>query len=120
MKGLGLWPSDMVVCPTCGEQVAHALLRVDYPRCSKGHELGVWVACGNPEERHVYLKQGNSSCPYCGSPGYTKIEAGTPVKCMHRTEDGRWCIYPEYTWMVDGPPCHLNHLDKIVVASNNP
>ena len=105
----------MIVCPRCNERVPYALLRVDYPRCSKGHELGVWVMCGNEKERHIYLRNGDMRCVVCGDPRWERISVGTPVKCMHRTSDGKPCLFPEYVWMVDGPPCHMNHLSIIVV-----
>lgn len=102
-------------CPVCGESVPYALLRLDVPKCPKGHELGVWVACGNPEETHVYLKKDQSSCPYCGNTQHTAMVKGVKVKCMNVGPAGP-CRFPYYVWLEDGPPCHLNHLSKIVVV----
>ncbi|GBC69049.1 hypothetical protein HRbin01_00740 [archaeon HR01] len=104
----------MVSCPVCGERVPYSLLRVETPRCSKGHELGLWVMCGNRESSHIYLRRGESSCPVCSDGGWKKVERGTPVKCLNMS-GGRPCLYPSYLWLVDGPPCHLNHLSVIVV-----
>ncbi len=75
----------------------------------------MWVVCGGKGEKHVYLRAGDGKCPYCGSREYNRIDAGTPVRCMHQTENGQGCLYPRYRWMIDGPPCHLNHLTKIVL-----
>ena len=105
-------------CPVCREWVPHSLLRVDMPRCSKGHELGVWVMCGNKATPHVYLRSRDSACPVCSEGGWSRIEKGTRVKCMNRTGD-RECLSPYYVWMVDGPPCHLNHLTVISVVGEN-
>ena len=105
----------MIKCNVCGELVSYTLLRVDFPRCSRGHELGVWAMCGNEAEQHIYLRNGDNPCPVCGNNKWSRVERGTPVRCAHKTEDGRTCLYPEYLWMVDGPPCHLNHLTTIIV-----
>ncbi|MEM4401654.1 MAG: hypothetical protein QW376_04140 [Candidatus Caldarchaeum sp.] len=105
----------MVSCRVCGESVAYVLLRMEIARCSKGHELGAWVACGNDKESHVYLRAGESPCPVCGVNTYTRMAKGVKVKCMHVGPSGP-CLYPYYSWLEDGPPCHMNHLSKIVVV----
>jgi hypothetical protein len=104
----------MVSCPVCGERVAYNLLRVETPRCSRGHEMGLWVVCGNRDIGHIYLRYGDAACPICSDRGWSRVEKGTPVRCLNVT-NGRACLYPEYLWLVDGPPCHLNHLSVIVV-----
>jgi len=104
----------MVYCHICGEPVPYVLLRMDMPRCSKGHELGYWAACGNEEESHVYLRRGEEPCPVCGNPKAIKMKKGMKVKCLHVSPSGP-CIAPYYVWLEDGPPCHMNHLTKIAV-----
>lgn len=106
----------MVSCPVCGEWVPYSLLRVEMPRCPKGHELGVWVMCGNSSIQHIYLRSGDAKCPVCSDSRWFRLERGTRVKCLNKTDD-RECLYPFYEWMVDGPPCHLNHLTQIAVAN---
>ncbi|MCS6769557.1 MAG: hypothetical protein NZ570_03880 [Candidatus Caldarchaeum sp.] len=105
----------MVSCRVCGESVPYILLRMEIARCSKGHELGVWVHCGNEKESHVYLMAGDEACPYCGHKSYTRMSKGDKVKCMHVGPSGP-CIHPYYRWFEDGPPCHMNHLSKTVVV----
>ncbi|MDW8359837.1 MAG: hypothetical protein RMK31_04530 [Candidatus Caldarchaeum sp.] len=105
----------MVSCRVCGESVPYILLRMEIARCSKGHELGVWVRCGNEKESHVYLMAGDEACPYCGHKSYTRMSKGDKVKCMHVGPSGP-CIHPYYRWFEDGPPCHMNHLSKTVVV----
>ncbi|MDW8084037.1 MAG: hypothetical protein RMI49_02400 [Candidatus Caldarchaeum sp.] len=102
-------------CEVCGEPIPYVLLRLDLPRCPKGHELGVWVACGNSDESHVYLRKGLARCPYCGNDSYRLMSKGMRVKCLHTGPAGP-CAYPDYVWLEDGPPCHLNHLTKIAVV----
>ncbi|MEM0336366.1 MAG: hypothetical protein QXN23_02645 [Candidatus Caldarchaeum sp.] len=104
-------------CDVCGESVPYLLLRLDKPRCPKGHELGVWVACGNPEESHVYLWREGMKCPYCGDEKSQPMSRGVKVKCLNMGPSGP-CNYPYYTWLEDGPPCHMNHLSKIAVVKN--
>ncbi|MCS7137788.1 MAG: hypothetical protein NZ941_05390 [Candidatus Caldarchaeum sp.] len=106
----------MVSCRVCGESVPYILLRMEIARCSKGHELGVWVRCGNEKESHVYLMSGDEACPYCGNKSYTQMSKGDKVKCMHVGPSGP-CIHPYYRWFEDGPPCHMNHLSKTVVVN---
>lgn len=80
-------------------------------RCDNKHIVGRWVMCnGNP--RHVHFKE---VCPVCGNKEKIIIPKGTKVKCMKKYSDGRICQSPEYSWLVDGPPCSLNHIDVIVV-----
>ncbi|MCX8201458.1 MAG: hypothetical protein N3H84_05075, partial [Candidatus Caldarchaeum sp.] len=70
-------------CKVCGEPVPYVLLRLESPRCSKGHELGVWVSCGNPQESHVYLLKDEAKCPFCGNNSFRVMAKGTKVKCLH-------------------------------------
>ncbi|MEM3031928.1 MAG: hypothetical protein QXK39_03335 [Nitrososphaerota archaeon] len=80
--------------------------------------MGVWVMCGNPTTRHIYLRHGETACPVCSNTGWRRVEKGTRVKCLNKTGD-KECLYPYYEWMVDGPPCHLNHLTQIAVVSES-
>ncbi|MEM1945541.1 MAG: hypothetical protein QW614_01930 [Candidatus Caldarchaeum sp.] len=105
----------MVSCQVCGESVPYVLLRMDIPRCLRGHELGVWVHCNNQSEKHVYLKIDEGGCPYCGDKSYTRMSRGLRVKCLHTGPSGP-CIAPYYSWFEDGPPCHMNHLSKIMLV----
>jgi hypothetical protein len=108
----------MVTCGVCGESVPYLLLRMEMPRCTRGHELGVWVACENPSERHVYLrKESDTACPVCGDTSYKPVARGVRVKCLHVSPAGP-CAYPHYRWLEDGPPCHLNHLTKIALVTD--
>ncbi len=91
--------------------VNYTLLRIDEPRCENKHVLGRWVMCnGNP--RHVYI--GYDQCPVCGNKEQLSIPKGTRVKCM-KYSNQRLCPSPEYSWLIDGPPCSMNHIDVIVV-----
>lgn len=103
-------------CQVCGESVPYVLLRLEQPKCVRGHELGVWVSCGNLNESHVYLSRGDEKCPYCGNKSARPMTKGTKVKCLHIGPAGP-CGYPYYNWLEDGPPCHLNHLSKIMVVN---
>jgi len=100
----------MVKCQVCGETVPNVELRAEYPVCPNRHSLGMWMKCGNESESHVYLGTGDAACPVCGNASSSRVERGTPVRCLHRG-----CLAPSYTWMVDGPPCYLNHLTVIAV-----
>ena len=105
----------MVDCPVCNEHVNYIYLRIDEPRCENKHLLGRWVMCDG-EQKHVYIsKSEDDTCPICGNKGKKAIEKGTKVKCMKRYPDGRICPSPEYSWLIDGPPCSMNHIDVIVV-----
>ncbi len=108
----------MVECNVCGESVPYILLRMDIPRCPKGHELGVWVACGNEVESHVYLKADEKGCPFCGNTSYKRMVKGISVKCLNVGPAGP-CIAPYYNWLEDGPPCHMNHLSKIAIVKKD-
>ncbi len=55
------------------------------------------------------------ACPVCGSKEKASVPKGIKVKCMKIYPDGRVCPTPEYSWLVEGPPCFLNHVDVIVV-----
>ena len=102
-----------IICSICGEHVNYVLLRAEYPKCGKGHELGRWVSCGNRIEQHVYLSIKENSCPYCGSQGRVGIIDGTRVKCLHLTPEGVLCVTRPFFWIREGPPCFMNHLSKM-------
>ena len=104
----------MVECSQCHEQVLFSFLRQPQPRCERDHELGRWVRCGKKKGRHLYINplQGDV-CPICGNREVVDVELGTLVRCLHISREGKSCISPRYKWMVDGPPCYMNHLDQI-------
>lgn len=105
----------MVNCVICGEKVTYVDLRMQDPKCSKGHRVGSWVKCGNKEGGHIYLTPVDGPpCPVCEDPSTGEVKEQTQVKCLHVSEYRGPCISPFYKWMVDGPPCHMNHLDKII------
>jgi len=106
----------MVNCPTCKQHVNYVHLRIDKPKCEDGHSLGRWVMCGGTKGSHVFLSQDvNDSCPVCGDKNKTDAQKGMKVKCMKIYPSGEPCPTPEYTWLIDGPPCNLNHIDIILV-----
>jgi hypothetical protein len=41
------------------------------------------------------------------------MEEGTIVKCLHSSESGLACWARPYKWMIEGPPCFLNHVEKM-------
>lgn len=100
-------------CRECGVHIDYKLLRVDEPRCENKHLLGRWVRC-NGIIKHVYLSISNR-CPICNNDERHNIPKGTRVKCMRLYPDGRICSSPPYSWLVEGPPCSLNHIDVITV-----
>ena len=106
----------MITCPKCSTKVNNALLRSERPKCENGHDLGLWVSCANPSEKHVYLSLSGSECPYCkAQPGSTMME-GVKVKCQHVTSDGVACTTRPFVWMREGPPCFMNHIDKMALG----
>ncbi len=107
----------MVNCPVCGIHVDYKNLRSDSPKCDNGHDLGVWVRCGNPSEQHVFLRRENSTCPYCNSPQSVPMKEGVKVKCLATTESGKHCETRPYKWMIEGPPCFMNHVEKMKIVS---
>lgn len=105
----------MVNCPVCNERITHLNLRMQDPKCSKGHRVGSWVKCGNQGGGHIYLSQiDGPPCPVCGDESTAEVKEQTPVKCLHVSENTGPCASPFYKWMVDGPPCYMNHLDRII------
>jgi hypothetical protein len=106
----------MVNCPICGRHVDYKDLRSDHPKCDEGHDLGTWVHCENLPERHVYLRKGDSPCPYCSSNDFQAMNEGTRVKCLHVTDTGKMCEARAYEWMIEGPPCFMNHVDKMKIV----
>jgi hypothetical protein len=82
-----------------------------------GHPLGRWVMCKGEKTSHIFLSRDeNEACPVCGDNKSVMPQKGIKVRCMKSYPDGKTCPTPEYTWLVDGPPCNLNHIDVIVVA----
>jgi hypothetical protein len=104
----------MVNCPICKTHVDYKFLRSDTPKDEFGHDLGKWVHCENEVERHVYLRDQDSSqkCPYCTSSNFSDMKEGVKVKCLHVTDTGAVCTARPYIWMEEGPPCFMNHVDK--------
>lgn len=106
----------MIECPICREHVNYVRLRIDEPRCERNHPLGRWVMCRGQDGSHVYLSRNEEDvCPVCGDRNKAGVGKGTMVKCMKAYSEGRTCPTPEYAWLVDGPPCFLNHIDVILV-----
>jgi len=111
----------MVDCPVCKVHVSYMLLRTDHPKCPNDHELGTWMRCSGNPESHVFLENNQDDgptikgCPYCGSAVGSQVKEGTRVKCLHVTSAGSQCNTRPYDWIKEGPPCFMNHLDKIVV-----
>ncbi len=100
--------------------MSYTYLRTDKPHCPNGHELGTWVKCSNEKESHVFLKRDNSGdgrCPHCQSPTAAEIREGMMVKCLHTTDAGLGCITRPYVWIKEGPPCFMNHIDKMKVEA---
>ncbi len=107
---------SMVNCPTCRQHVNYVYLRIDKPKCEDGHPLGRWVICKGSKGRHVFLSQDiNDVCPVCGDKNNMNTQKGMKVKCMKIYPNEQKCPTPEYIWLVDGPPCNLNHIDIILV-----
>lgn len=107
----------MVKCPVCSRHVDYKYLRTEDPKDELGHDLGKWVHCENPSEKHVYLRNSGASsssnkCPYCGSTEFSPMHEKQRVKCLHVTESGINCTARPYLWMEEGPPCFMNHTDK--------
>ncbi len=107
----------MIECPECKMHVNYVYLRIDEPRCENKHILGRWIIC-NGKPRHVYLSNSNDACPVCNNKEKSDVPKGIKVKCMKRYQDGRVCPSPEYSWLVDGPPCSMNHIDVIEVKGS--
>ncbi len=106
----------MIDCPTCKRHVNYVYLRIDEPRCENNHPLGRWVMCKGANGSHVFLsKDQNEQCPVCGDKSKVSVPKGTKVKCMKAYPEGKSCPTPEYSWLVDGPPCNLNHIDIILI-----
>jgi len=106
----------MVNCPTCKERVNYVYLRAAEPRCENNHPLGRWVMCRGANGSHVFLsKDNNDGCPVCGDAKKTVVPKGTKVKCMKPYAEGHACPTPEFEWLVEGPPCFLNHIDVMLV-----
>lgn len=105
----------MVDCPACKEHVNYVYLRVVEPRCENNHPLGHWVMCKGSGGNHIFLsRDANDQCPVCGERSKVEVPKGIKVKCMKPYSEGRTCPTPEYEWLVDGPPCYLNHTDVIL------
>lgn len=106
-----------IKCPDCGKTVLYIDLRRHEPKCANNHNLGMWIMCGSSTEAHVYLKPTQGTvCPICGSGGGQEMNQGIKVRCMHVSQTGKPCIQPRFTWLVDGPPCYMNHMDVIAVT----
>lgn len=106
----------MVNCHTCKQHVNYVYLRIDQPKCEDGHPLGKWVMCKGQKGSHVFLSQDVSdACPVCGDKNKANVPPGTKVKCMKMYPNEKTCPTPEYSWLLDGPPCNLNHIDIILV-----
>ncbi len=105
----------MVTCPVCKRHVDYKFLRSENPKDDMGHDLGSWVHCGNESEKHVYLRNQDSlgKCPYCNSSEFSEMKEGEKVKCLHVTDSGLSCATRPYLWMEEGPPCFMNHIDKV-------
>jgi hypothetical protein len=94
--------------------VNYVFLRLENPKCERGHDLGLWVHCEDAAEKHVYLRSNKiDRCPYCQSREYETVKEGVLVKCLHVGEEGKRCIARPFSWMKEGPPCFLNHVDKM-------
>ncbi len=109
----------LIDCPTCKKHVNYVYLRIDEPKCEDGHPLGRWVMCKGSNGRHVFLSgDANEPCQVCGDKNKSDVPKGVKVKCLKPYPEGQICPTPEYTWLVDGPPCYLNHIDIILVKSD--
>jgi hypothetical protein len=105
----------MVTCPKCNAKVNNALLRSESPKCENGHDLGLWVSCVNQNERHVYLSLNGVNCPYCNSQPGPGMKEGARVRCLHATNEGAVCTTRAFVWMREGPPCFMNHIEKMAL-----
>lgn len=99
--------------------VDYKFLRSDSPKDEQGHDLGKWVHCENDIEKHVYLRNQDTieKCPFCGSIDFAEMKNGEKVKCLHSTDAGLMCEARPYSWMEEGPPCFMNHIDKMRLES---
>jgi hypothetical protein len=104
----------MVNCPICGIHVDYKNLRSERPKCDNDHALGSWVFCKNSSEPHPFLSF-NKNCPYCASEESGPMKEGAVVKCLHVTDTGKLCEARQYKWMIEGPPCFMNHVDKMKI-----
>lgn len=95
--------------------MSSALLRMEYPKCGNGHELGIWKVCENKSEKHVFLSDKDAKCPYCGSSPGSRVIEGTKVKCLHVNINGLSCPTRPFEWFKEGPPCFMNHFGKLKV-----
>ncbi len=105
----------MVSCPVCKTHVNYVYLRSERPSCENGHGLGTWVHCSNASEEHVYLFSDGGKCPYCGNAEHSTMQEGLNVRCLFVNDVGLKCVTRPYVWMKEGPPCFMNHVDKMKV-----
>ncbi len=105
----------MVSCPVCKTHVNYVYLRSASPTCENGHVLGRWVRCGNSSEEHVYLFADGGKCPYCGNDVHSAMQEGLKVRCLFVNDQGLECSTRPYVWMKEGPPCFMNHIEKMKV-----
>ncbi len=105
---------QMVNCIICNLHVNYTFLRADSPKCEKGHPLGKWVHCESPQEKHVYLRNELTQvCPYCKDGQSDPMQEGKRVKCLHVSPAGAACTTRPFSWIKEGPPCFMNHVEKM-------
>jgi hypothetical protein len=110
----------MVTCKACNKHVNYIYLRTTEPKCENGHPLGKWTMCASGTSPHVYLQDSSTAdCPVCKKPSASEVPKGTFVKCLNVSADGRKCEAPPYKWLLEGPPCFLNHISTIVVEKES-
>ena len=75
--------------------------------------------CKGSRGSHVFLSQdANDPCLVCNDKNKVNAQKGMKVKCMKIYSNEETYLTPEYTWLVDGPPYNLNHIDIILVSNH--